>query len=271
MSVKKQKRRANRRPLLFLFLPVLVGVVSCLIPLLTDLQTPAAAASRKASSSSKPASSAASPVMKANGLIAMKLIDVSHKTTITDWNAVSRNVDGIYIKATEGVTYTDQALDAYAKAAASVKIPFGFYHYFWPTADVQGAKQQADIFYSAIKPYPYAFYPVLDIEQTNGQSAQTITADVKAFSEEFEQKAKQKLMLYCSPHYANKFLTDTFFSGCPLWIADYNVASPENTQAWHAYEMWQYGESTVTPGVSGEVDGDIATNGIYLTAPKTAG
>lgn len=206
-----------------------------------------------------------------NGLITLKLIDISYRTVIHDWNSVKNNVDGIYMKATEGTTYTDPLFNSNAKAATNAKIPIGFYHYFWPRSNPEYAKEQADYFYNAIKKYKYEFYPVLDIEKTNGQNAKTIIANVKAFLEEFQKVAHQKLMFYCSPNFANNYLNDKGFASLLLWIANYNVNAPRKTIIWSTFDVWQYGINITVPGVSGDVDGDIATNDIFIdknSAPK---
>lgn len=209
--------------------------------------------------------------MSSDGMITLKIIDVSDSTKIDNWNTVKINVDGIYIKATEGSTYTDSAYATFANGAKNAQIPFGFYHYLWPNSNSKNIKQQADYFYNAIKKYKYELYPVLDVEYTNGQNAKTISANVKTFSEEFNRVTKQNIMIYCSPNFANHYLTDKSLTKYSLWIADYGVNDPSETIIWNTFDVWQYGVNIPIPGVSGKVDGDIATNNIFLnitSAPK---
>ncbi|MDR3644272.1 MAG: glycoside hydrolase family 25 protein [Clostridia bacterium] len=210
--------------------------------------------------------------MYANGMISLRIIDVSHSTTINDWSLVKKNVDGIYMKATEGTTFTDPSFATFAKSAIKAQIPIGFYHYFWPSSNPKYAKQQADYFYKTIKSYKYQFHPVLDVEITNDQNAKTITEDVKIFSEEFSRLSKQKIMIYCSPNFANHYLNDKSLTQYPLWIANYQVNDPSLTMIWSTFDVWQYGSIISIPGISGDVDGDIATNNIFLdinSAPKS--
>lgn len=202
--------------------------------------------------------------MKANGPISLKLIDIYHNVTVTDWNKVKENVDGVYIKATEGTTYTDPSFEEYSKMAISKDIPIGFYHYFWPTADSQNSKQQADYFYNTIKNYKYEFYPVLDAEESNNLDKQTISYDIKAFCDEFLRISNEKVMIYCSPTFIDEYLDKQILTSYNLWIAEYNVDSPVDTAIWHSYDMWQYEADDSIPGIVGKVDGDIATNNIIL-------
>ena len=206
-----------------------------------------------------------------NGVITLNIVDISSRTVIHDWNAVKNDVDGIYMKATEGTTYIDPSFESYAKAAIDKQIPIGFYHYLWPRKDSRYAKQQADFFYREIRNFKYKFYPVLDIEKTNGQSKETIAENVKVFIDEFQKAADQKVMCYCSPNFANHYLTEKSLSKYPLWIANYDVNAPHKTIAWKTFDVWQYGVNISIHGVSGCIDGDIATNDIFLdreSAPK---
>lgn len=207
--------------------------------------------------------------MRSDGLITLKIIDIYHQDNITDWSLVKKSVDGIYMKATEGTTYTDPSYKTFAAKAKAAKIPIGFYHYFWPGKDTKTAVLQADYFYKSIKDIPYDFYPVIDIEETNGQSAKTVCENVKAFCAEFTRVSHQDVMLYCSPAFANRNLGDKNLNSHPLWIANYKVNDPGLTTVWPTFDVWQFGTDISVPGISGHVDGDIATNNIFLD-PKSA-
>lgn len=207
--------------------------------------------------------------MRSDGLITLRIIDIYHETDVSDWSVVKKNVDGVYMKATEGTTYTDPAFKTYAQKAHAQKIPIGFYHYFWPAADIGSAGKQADYFYQSIRGIPYDFYPVLDIEETNGQNAQTVCKNARAFCDEFKKLSGKNVMIYCSPAFANRNLADKSFAAQPLWIANYKVNDPGLTTVWTTFDVWQFGVDVTVPGIRGEVDGNIATNNIYLN-PKSA-
>lgn len=55
----------------------------------------------------------------------MKIRDISHHDTGVDLSGC----DGVIVKATEGVGYTDPALDANVAAARAAGKPWGLYHY----------------------------------------------------------------------------------------------------------------------------------------------
>lgn len=199
-----------------------------------------------------------------NGIIALRVVDISHHNTVTDWAALKGYADGLYLKATEGSQFTDPMVDKYAKGAAKMGIPFGFYHYFQPSASTKYVKAQADHFYSTIKKYSYKFVPVLDIEEVNGLTESQMISSVKVFLKEFKKVANQRLMFYCSPAFANEHLSDKSFSAYPLWIANYNVNAPRRAMVWSAFDVWQYNTGIPVPGLDGQVDCNIATEDIFL-------
>lgn len=206
-----------------------------------------------------------------SGSTTLRMVDISHHNNVTDWTALSHAVDGIFIKATEGVSYTDPQFSNYASSAIAAGMSSGYYHYFWPTSDISLATQQAQHFYDTIKDYSYALVPVLDVEETGGQSAAVICADVKAFADEFERLSGQKIMIYCCPNFADTYLSsDMSLSEYQLWIAHYYVETPRVTQVWPSYVVWQYTDKISVAGVSDPVDVDIATEKVFLTGAAPA-
>lgn len=193
----------------------------------------------------------------------LNVIDISHYqgTNIT-WSSVAQNENAVYIKATEGRTYTDPNANVYANSAKNVGLPFGFYHYFWPYSDLSQTVAEADYFYNFIKNYSYNCVPVLDVEETNGLTRAQITQNVHTFADEFKRLSGLDIMIYTGPYFANDYL-DSTLSGYKLWIADYSSA-PRDTNIWHQWSMWQYTDSLSVPGIPGAVDGNKATSDIYL-------
>ena len=63
-------------------------------------------------------------------------IDVSHHNGNINWEQVP-DVEFVYIKATEGVTYVDPMYQQNIKGARAKKLRVGAYHYFRTTSSVQ--------------------------------------------------------------------------------------------------------------------------------------
>ncbi len=242
-----------------------VTVVACVVVQQIVLTTVRAETSSASAARSTPAS-----VMKSDGAASYRLIDISHHDTVSDWSAVKKNVDGVYIKATESTNFVDPQLAAYASAAIGADIPVGFYHYFQPTADTANARAQAQAFYAAVKGYAYRLVPVLDVEESNSLTAAQVCADVKAFADEFQKLAGQSLMIYASPQFADTYLSDKSLESYPLWVAHYNVLTPRGTSTWSTYSMWQYDDSVTVSGIGNPVDGDVATSRVFLPSSSAS-
>jgi GH25 family lysozyme M1 (1,4-beta-N-acetylmuramidase) len=210
---------------------------------------------------------AAAPPMQPVSTASYTVADISHNNNVTDWAAIKASVSGLYIKATEGVTYTDPKYSEYTSAAKLQNIPLGFYQFFWPWAGSNGpykARQEADSFWRKISGNSMQLIPVIDAEETNGCTAAQISQDVAAFCDELTRvDGAPGVMIYTSPSFANSYLSG--LSGYPLWIANYGVSQPESASTWRSWTMWQYTNSGSLPGMSGPVDLDHATAGIFLS------
>lgn len=224
---------------------------------------------------------AAAASMSSTGDANLKVIDVSHYDVPTssngsylysdlNWTKIKANVDAIYIKATEGHSYTDPTFSSLANSAQSAGVSHGFYHFFWPNSDTSVDKQQADYFYDTIKSYPYNCIPVLDVEETNSSSdmaplsAAQITSAVEAFADEFKAESGRDIMIYTYNSFVNDYFTSAL-SKYKLWIANYN-SSVSDTNVWHKWDMWQYTSGLSVAGMPSAVDGDWATDNIFLAS-----
>jgi GH25 family lysozyme M1 (1,4-beta-N-acetylmuramidase) len=227
-------------------------------------------------------STAATAQMPAAGNASLKVIDISHYNISRDsggnylydnikWTTVKSNVRAVYIKATEGTTYTDPCFADLAGRLQNTGISQGFYHYFWPNADAAANRRQADYFYSVVKSHGYDCVPVLDVEETNSSrslpslSKAQMTSAVTAFAEEFKKKSGRDIMIYTSNYFIDEhFLTS--LAKYKLWVARWDSGNPTDTGVWHNYDMWQYTAKLTVSGLSGLLDGNKATGNIFLNA-----
>lgn len=92
-----------------------------------------------------------------------KIIDISSHTTIKDYDALKR-FDGVYIKATEGTSFTSRTLDKQAQECIKRNIPFGLYHF--ASNNNHTPEQEYKFFKSVCAKYPQRTLPdCLDYEQ----------------------------------------------------------------------------------------------------------
>jgi lysozyme len=182
-------------------------------------------------------------------------IDVSHIQQTVDWNAV-RQAGKVFafIKATEGITYTDPKFATNWSGAKAAGLLRGAYH-FYETNDDPTA--QADNFLSAVQLEPGDLPPVVDIERTkSGESASQIVQDLQTWLDLVEQATGRVPIIYTSPGYWNSLATSAF-GRYPLWVAEYGVKSPKPVAGWAGWTFWQSSESGTVSGISGSVDLDV--------------
>lgn len=247
-----------KRKILAVALSALVAASMCALPTLAAAMSPTA-----------------TPYLKVIDISSHDMTDTETASDI-DFAAAAKDVDAIYIKATEGHSYTFNAYSSCAQACIDNHINFGFYDYFWPYDNDDEAVQAADYFYDAISQFQgkYELTPVIDCEESSNDQ-ENITPDairhsLQVFIQEFESRGGETPMIYASPDFVNTNF-DSSFSTYKFWIANYGVSSPVDTNVWHTWDCWQYtgaGDGSQNGiSVSGfpkNTDGDLATANIFI-------
>lgn len=192
-----------------------------------------------------------------------------------DWKTIRSNVDAVYmrasIKTNSGKLQEDESFRTLASAALKAGISRGFYHYFRPSTDKAKNIAQADFFYNTIKNYGYDLVPVLDVEDAydvNGSTPLTkaqISSAIHDFANEFKSKSGQSIMIYTYNSFIDKYF-DESLSKYKLWVANWTTDGPYMTSVWKSWDMWQYTDSLKISGMPSSVDGDKATENIYLSS-----
>jgi len=193
----------------------------------------------------------------------MFYIDVSHFQGKIDFTKLLTSVpkiDGIYIKATQGIGYTDPMLKANCTSAAIVGLPFSFYHYATlNTANfVHDAIAEAQYFVSIIKQLPSPKLPVaIDIEENKAHlSPVEVLGWITSFFSEIKRLGYENYALYSYTPFLNNNLPDKHGLGnIPLWIAHYTTKkAPSLPRGWDRYFMWQYSAKGRIAGIKSDVD-----------------
>ena len=181
-------------------------------------------------------------------------IDVSHNQGTVDWNAVVQAGQVFaFMKATDGITYTDPQFATNWSGAKAAGLLRGAYH-FYETNDDPTA--QAENFLNAVQLEPGDLPPVVDIERTtSGQSASQIVQDLQTWLDVVEQATGLVPIIYTGPSYWDSLGTSAF-GRYPLWVAEYGVASPKLPSGWTCWTFWQSSESGTVAGIS-PVDLDV--------------
>ena len=89
------------------------------------------------------------------------------------------------------------------------------------------------------------FPPILDIEKTDGLSAETINERALEWLQIIEKHYCRKPIIYANPHYLNNILSAEITQNYPVWVANYGVSRPN----WKGWRMWQFTDRALVRGV----------------------
>ncbi len=181
-------------------------------------------------------------------------IDVSHFQGDVDWTAVKAGgITFAFAKASQGASEVDPKFTqnwAGIKAAGLVR---GAYHFFDPSVD---AMAQAEHFIATVQLEAGDLPPMLDIEVSQGVSAEGIDADLQVWLTKVAGAYGVTPIIYSDLSFISTYL-DSGFSAYPLWIADYSDTAPTAPGDWDTWLFWQYSSSGAVSGVDGAVDRDV--------------
>ena len=208
-------------------------------------------------------------------------IDVSYWESGIDWPKVRATGQRfVFIKATEGESYTDPTFENNWVGAKTSGLLRGAYCFFHPNQD---GKKQADRFISVVKALNDngEFPMTLDMEVADATPKDKIIARAKIWLDEVEQAFGRKPMIYSGVSFLETNFSE-LGGAPPAWTRDYpfwlgwfpNQYSPGMTplmpRGWFNWNFWQYSESGSINGINTKVDLDIF-NGTLDELYKFAG
>lgn len=166
-----------------------------------------------------------------------KFIDISEHNTILSFDAIGQcNLKGCIMKATEGTTYKDNAMEILYEGING-QLPIGFYHYLTSTSEPE---TQAQSFWERIKDKEYQIIPVLDVEQDSLKyKAQSYS---QRFMDEFYKLSGQSMIIYSGRCYINDNFDVSFRNDNTWWVADYSANDTPSVLGCKLVG-WQYTES----------------------------
>lgn len=185
-------------------------------------------------------------------------VDVSGYNPGTDWNEVFKSgISFAFIKATEGLTYTNPLFSSDMAHSKSSGLLVGAYHFFHPHDD---PTHQAQHFLNVIGELgPGDLPPVMDWEVHELTVVQEIKNAV-IFLNYVSHVSGKTPIIYSSPSYINE-LGNPMLSQYPLWLADY-AKKPTIPQPWSNYTFWQYSDSGKVRGIKGKCDLTVGSGDI---------
>lgn len=195
----------------------------------------------------------------------MLYFDISHNNGTIQWDKIDGNKpipDGAFIKATQGIGYTDPLFLNNAKDAAANGISAGYYH-FCTLNEInvkQDAINEAEYFISVIKKAPIPTLPLaLDIEVTDPKiqlDKVAVLKWVKTFFQTLEVNGYKDYIIYSYASFLDSHLPkDHGLGNIRLWLAAYtSKPTPVLPQGWADFWAWQYTDKGKLIGISTFVD-----------------
>lgn len=186
-------------------------------------------------------------------------IDVSKWQGKIDWQrAKDAGVQFAILRAGFGraISQKDAYFEKNYAACKAVGIPVGAYWYSYAT-DVDDARREAATCLEAIKGKSFEYPVWFDQEYEPGIKALTDwqrVEIVKAFCNTLED-AGYYTGLYCSRDWLQYYLIPSQLKAYDVWVAAYS-STPGAVPL--PYGMWQYSSKGRVPGISGNVDLNIA-------------
>lgn len=149
----------------------------------------------------------------------INFIDISSYQAALDLVAVSKSIQGVIVKATEGTSYVNPYCDRHYRQAKGANLLRGFYHF----AGNSDPLAEAAFFYRNVLGYMHDGIPVLDWEGNQ-------TVDwVNKFVRQFHGLTGIWPWIYANPWRFNQGGVEP---NCARWVASYpEVAHPTFSQA----------------------------------------
>ncbi|MGE5250617.1 MAG: GH25 family lysozyme [Bacteroidota bacterium] len=195
-------------------------------------------------------------------------IDVSYWDSGVDWPKVRATGQRfVFIKASEGQTYTDPTFDDNWLGARAAGLLRGAYHFFRCNLDPE---KQAGRFISTVQAMKDngELPPVLDLETNDGQINSKVISRVKAWLDLVEAEFGRKPILYSGPYFLQDHFSElgggppAWAKDYPLWLAQYPYQyvpgmQPLMPRGWFSWAFWQYSDKGQVNGINAKVDLDV--------------
>ena len=181
----------------------------------------------------------------------LKGVDVSKWQREVDWDQVrGADVTFAFVKATQDDYRLDPYFSRNWEETKRVGIKRGAYHFFRPSAPVQG---QIDLFINTVQLDAGDMPPVLDVEVIDKRtSGAELRRNMRQWLEAVTQHYGVKPIIYTNQNFYRRWLQG-HFQEYHFWIARYNVIEPEIHQT-DKWLFWQYTDRGTLPGIAADVD-----------------
>jgi lysozyme len=194
-------------------------------------------------------------------------IDISSWSGAIDWKKVIETlnprfafVQAYHVDKDSQSSRANPHFVNYWSALEQLKLARGAYLYCHPRADADASVCN---FFSVYQPQVGDILPTLDIEDVYDNGCGVPVKDRIAQIDRMVQLISrridgQKPIIYTKARVWKDLGNPTQFSGCPLWVIDYqsDPKEPHLPETWTKYAFWQYQRDLTVEGIQGKYDAD---------------
>ncbi len=190
-------------------------------------------------------------------------IDVSNWQGYIDYMQVKNDgIDIVYIKSSQGENIVDSYFRINYNNAKENGLKVGFYH-FLTARNEEEAIRQADFFASVISNTEPDCKLAMDFESFGELTVTEVNNISRVFLERLKEITGKEVIIYSDTFNASNVFREDLAQNYPLWIAEYGVEFPRETN-WEFWEGFQYTSRGEVNGIRGYVDRDKFTEQILL-------
>ena len=178
-------------------------------------------------------------------------IDVSKYQGRIDWEAIANNenIKFVYIKATEGATYTDPNFERNIAEARKHGIKVGCYHFLRSSSTID---DQFENIKQHIRREEQSLVPMIDVETKGKWNNEQLVDSLHALAVKIFDYYRCAPIIYTYVNFYNRYLSGRF-TNYPLFIARYTDDDPVLADG-TPYVIWQFSERGRIDGINGNVD-----------------
>ncbi len=188
-------------------------------------------------------------------------IDVSaYQGSSIAWHSVAASgISFAYIRAADGAGSPDGQFQTNWRGAVAAGVTPGAYLFFEPN---QSPVTQANLLISQLRSVGFThgdLIPTIDVETTDGEPQAVVVANLRTAVNIVSAAIGSLPAIYCSPSWWNGNINSAAFTLDPLWVANWFVSQPSvpaNNWGGTGWQVWQYSDAGVVPGIPGHVDLD---------------
>jgi lysozyme len=186
----------------------------------------------------------------------MKGTDISSYQVNVDFVKIKNSgIEIVYIKATEGITYTNPLLKSQYNGAKAAGLKVGFYHFLRANDPTLEAKYFLSVINGLSADCKYA----VDVEDLSGKTVAQKSSDLRIFANYLISNHKDVCIYTTDNYYATQL--NSSVKNIPLWVSHYGVSKPDAI----SYIGFQYSSSGIINGINGPADLDEFKSAIFIS------